>query len=243
MKHIIQIIIAVAVTMSCTSKKKYPYHSDFLKIEEIRPNLFTHTSYLRTEEYGDVPCNGLIYTNGKEAVVFDTPTDNQASAELITWIQNSQNKKIAAVIVTHFHQDCLGGLAEFHNNKIDSYAHDLTLGLAAKNNSVLPKNGFVGKLKLTIGNGKVISQYFGPGHTVDNVVGYIPGENALFGGCLIKSKNARKGNLEDANTIEWPKTVEKIKNDYPGLKVVVPGHGNHGGAELLDYSLELFNKK
>jgi metallo-beta-lactamase class B len=37
-------------------------------------------------------------------------------------------------------------------------------------------------------------------------------------------------------------TVEKIKNDLPDLKFIIPGHGNPGGKELLDYTVELFRK-
>ncbi len=54
--------------------------------------------------------------------------------------------------------------------------------------------------------------------------------------------NAGKGNLEDANVEEWSATVEKIKKDLPNLKMVVPEHGEYGGAELLDYTIQLFGK-
>jgi metallo-beta-lactamase class B len=57
---------------------------------------------------------------------------------------------------------------------------------------------------------------------------------------MVKSMNASKGNLEDANVKEWSNTIRKIKSKYPAASLVVPGHGNAGGQELLDYTITLF---
>jgi metallo-beta-lactamase class B len=82
--------------------------------------------------------------------------------------------------------------------------------------------------------------FFGQGHTSDNIIGYIPSENALFGGCLIKALGATKGNLTDANIREWSETVELIKKEISKLEIVIPGHEKNGGKELLEYTIELF---
>ncbi len=52
--------------------------------------------------------------------------------------------------------------------------------------------------------------------------------------------NANKGYLNDANVNDWAATVEKVKKEYPQVRVVVPGHGKYGNEELLDYTIELF---
>ena len=57
---------------------------------------------------------------------------------------------------------------------------------------------------------------------------------------MIKSLNAGKGNLEDANIDERSNTVEKVKKQYADVKTVIPGHGKFGGIELLDYTIEMF---
>ncbi len=72
------------------------------------------------------------------------------------------------------------------------------------------------------------------------MVGYFPKEKAMFGGCLIKEMNATKGYLGDANVKTWSATVEKVKAKYPDAKIVIPGHGEIGGEELLDYTIKLF---
>ena len=73
-----------------------------------------------------------------------------------------------------------------------------------------------------------------------NVVSYFPKENILFGGCLIKELQATKGYLGDANVGEWSSTVEKVKQQYPNVKIVIPGHGKIGGKDLLDFTIKLF---
>ena len=179
----------------------------------------------------------MVYLHGGEAIVFDTPTNNSASAELIEWIGK---KYIKGVVVTHFHNDCLGGLAEFHQKGIPSYARQTTIALAKANKEVVPTNSFEKNMELTIGGDPVHVKFFGQGHTVDNVVGYVPSNKTLFGGCLVKQMNASKGNLEDANVKQWANTVENIIREIPDLKLVVPGHGDPGGPELLEYTRQLF---
>jgi metallo-beta-lactamase class B len=91
-----------------------------------------------------------------------------------------------------------------------------------------------------VGDKKVYLGFFGEGHTKDNTIAYFPNDNILFGGCLIKGVDAGKGNLEDANLAAWSATVQNVKNNYPKVKTVIPGHGRLGGIELLDYTIQLF---
>ncbi len=100
--------------------------------------------------------------------------------------------------------------------------------------------GFELKNELEIGGEQIINRHFGEAHTKDTIISYIPSEGLFFGGCMIKSLKASKGNLEDANLADWSNTVQNIKDNYPNLKVVVPGHSKHRNSELLDYTIELF---
>ena len=216
------------------------YHSEDLIIIQISDNAFLHTSFLQTNDFGKVPCNGMVVRNSNEVVVFDTPTNNKSADELIKFIKQKLHSKINAVIPTHFHDDCLGGLESFHQSKIPSFGNFSTIEFAKASNAVTPQNSFNDSLRLNIGNTYAIVKYFGQGHTKDNVVGYFPNDNILFGGCLIKELDATKGYLGDANVEEWSNTVEKIKQQYPHVKMVIPGHGEIGGKDLLDYTIKLF---
>ena len=244
-KNLLLIVITLAI-LNCNSQKKGSfkakelYKSNNLIITQIADNTFEHTSFKQTNYFGNVPCNGLIVINSKEAIIFDTPTNDKSSTELIIWIKETLHCKINAIIPTHFHDDCLGGLKAFHENNIPSYAYFKTIELAKENNFVVPKNSFGDSLILKVGNENIIAKFFGEGHTKDNVVVYFPSEDVLFGGCLLKEIDATKGYLGDANVTDWSITVEKIKKEYSNVKIIVPGHGEYGNKKLLDYTINLF---
>ena len=238
------IIFYLTFTTSCkVQKANITYENKDLRIQKVSKNTYIHTTYLKTKTFGNVPCNGMIATNRGEAIVFDTPTTDSVSAELIKWIQTKLDCKIKAVVVTHFHVDCLGGLREFHKRGIPSFSNQLTIDLAKTKDFAIPQNGFETDLELKIGNEKIICNYPGEGHTRDNIVGYFPKEKVLFGGCLVKSIGSGKGNLADANVKTWPKTIKNVKSKFSDLKFVIPGHGTFGGSELLNYTIDLFEKE
>ncbi|QKX06023.1 subclass B1 metallo-beta-lactamase [Aquimarina sp. TRL1] len=229
--------------LSCKHQKEAPsyvYESSSMKIIQLSPHAYQHITYLKTKEYGNVPCNGMIVTDTNEAIVFDTPADNKVATELINWIEDSLSSTITGVVTTHFHIDCLGGLQAFHDRKIPSYANTKTIDLVKSAKKELPKNGFDTSMEIKVGTKKVINSFIGEGHTADNIISYFPSEKILFGGCLIKSLGAKKGNLNDANVQEWSETVKRIASKYNEVEIVIPGHGATGNQELLQYTIELF---
>lgn len=238
--------VSTAFLNSCRSRPSRSvhtsagYNSPTLQITPLTENSFVHTSYKQTNDFGNVPCNGLLVRDGNEIVVFDTPTNDSGATELIRWVEDSLHCRIRAVVPTHFHDDCLGGLNAFHRQGIPSYANARTIALARENKLPVPQNAFNDSLQLTVGKEQVAVRFFGEGHTRDNVVGYFPREQVLFGGCLLKELNASKGYLGDANTADWSATVEKVKAFWPGIKKVVPGHGASGDGQLLEYTIRLF---
>ncbi len=184
----------------------------------------------------------MIVVNAGEAIVFDSPVNNESAGELIDFLIKKRRYTIKAVIPTHFHEDCVGGLEAFNERGVPAYASNTTL-LLLKNKGrqfSRPIHGFDDSLTLTVGDKKVYAKYFGEGHTKDNIVGYFPAAHTVFGGCLIKETGAGKGFLDDANINAWPQTVDKLKQAWPNISTVIPGHGNSGGIELLDYTIQLF---
>ncbi|MES2447117.1 MAG: subclass B1 metallo-beta-lactamase [Bacteroidota bacterium] len=235
-------IFAIACNLPNKSafKQKIVYQSKDLIITQLTENSFQHTSYLQTNDFGNVPCNGLIVSDNNEAVVFDTPTTNKTAEELINFIKQTLKFKINAVAPTHFHNDCLAGLAAFHSKKIPSYAYLKTVALAKADTLIAPQNSFTDSLILNVGSTNTIIKFFGEGHTKDNVVAYFPKDKVMFGGCLVKELNATKGFLGDANVASWSNTVQKVKKAYPAVQIIVPGHGKNGNQALLDYTIKLF---
>jgi metallo-beta-lactamase class B len=243
MKQFYLLALLILSFISCQPEKAdLIFESDYLKIREISPNLFVHLSYLELSNGVKFGCNGMIYFADDEAVIFDTPTNDVAAGQLIQWIEKEQSKNISHVIVNHFHIDCLGALAHFHSRGISSYASQKTMDLASANEKEIPQNTFEKLLISEVGNEKVISEFLGEAHSKDNIISYIPNKKAMFGGCMIKAIDAKKGNLADANVEEWANTVQRIKSKYPNVAHVIPGHGEPGNASLLDYTIKLFSE-
>jgi metallo-beta-lactamase class B len=213
-----------------------------LRILQVSPHAFVHVTYLQTDEFGKVPCNGLVLHSGGEAVIFDTPPTDADAQRLIQWVTDSLHLRIRAIVPTHFHNDCLGGLQAFHAKGIPSYASALTRELARANQSAVPETTFQDSLNLRFGADSVWVRFHGEGHTRDNVVAWFETEKVLFGGCLVKELGAGKGYLGDANIQAWPRTVDKVKRRYPQVNVVIPGHGEPGPADLLDYTIRMFSE-
>lgn len=233
--------LLTAVVLSGCARRAYNeevHTSGQLVIEQIDRHVYRHISFLTIPDWGTFPCNGLIYMKDGVAVVIDTPVDEATSEELIGWIEG-EKAEIRAVIPTHFHVDCLGGLEAFHRHGVPSYAGSRTIELAGEDDLPIPQNGFDGRFEFNEGV-HVIVEHFGGGHTRDNVVAWLPEEKVLFGGCLIKEMGAGKGNLADADTLAWSGTVRRVIERYPEVEIVVPGHGEPGGVELLEYTVKMF---
>src|SRR5690606_14830020 len=115
MKPIVFLWMLVFALSSCIGSEKveqnHHYESEDLIIEKVSDHVYRHISYLTTESFGKVVCNGMIVIDGKEVIVFDTTTSDAVSKELIQWIKDTLESEIIAIVPTHFHDDCLGGLA------------------------------------------------------------------------------------------------------------------------------------
>ncbi len=241
MKNFI-VIVLLAGLWSCRAGQPMSMTAGSdLTITKLSNHAYIHVTMMDIPNYGKFPCNGFIYLDAGEALVFDTPPDSLQSVILIEWIRKKLKARIKGLVINHFHNDCLGGIEAFHEAGIPSYGSNSTIELAKADGASPPKNGFETVLELRVGNRSSISRFFGAGHTKDNIISWFPKEKMMFGGCMIKSLKAGKGNLADADVKAWPKTVEKIKHQYPNVKIIVPGHGLHGDIELLNYTIALFS--
>ncbi len=234
------LFISLCITGFLGAQDSLLYQSQILEVERLAPGTYLHRTFLQTDDFGKVACNGAIFTDGREAVVLDTPVDDAGSEELINFVEGTLALKIAAVVPTHFHADCLGGLKAFHGRGIPSYANRNTAALAATRGAEAVRHTFEGRKTLTVGKDKIEIDFPGPGHTTDNIVAYFAADQSLFGGCLIKSLGAGKGNLEDADTTAWSGTVVETMARYPRAVLIVPGHGAPGDRHLLEFTRDLF---
>lgn len=240
-RWIILCVFTVCVS-SCMERTKFDPDTYVrpLEIVKLSENNYQHISYLKLSQSNFYPCNGYVYISDGEAIIFDSPLDETNASQLIDFLQKELNVTIKGVVVNHFHADAAGGLEAFAKANIPSYASSKTAQILGKDGIEIT-HPFETKQELKIGNTVIENTYFGPAHTQDNIVSYIQEENLLYGGCMIKSIHAGKGNLTDADVKQWPETVSKVKEAYPEVQVVVPGHGGKGDASLLEYTIKLFS--
>jgi metallo-beta-lactamase class B len=170
--------------------------------------------------------------------------NDSLTMQLVTWMNDSLNVHIVGFVPNHWHADCMGGLGVLQHHNVESYAHQMTIDIAKSKHLPLPAHGFRDSLQLRVGEKQITCFYFGAAHTLDNIVVWIPSEQILFAGCMVKSIDARDlGNIADADTIAYPETIQRVINKFSTAKIIIPGHGAWGGLELLKHTQDLLAKK
>jgi metallo-beta-lactamase class B len=208
-------------------------------IKPLAPDVWLHTAWQTVATWGLVPSNGLIVREGDHVVVIDTAWGAAPSRELLAWIDRELKLPVTRLIVTHFHDDRLGGWEVFAERGTRIVASEQTLALA----KVKPTPAFdLYRLspgeKLSSGTLEIL--YPGPAHAPDNVVVWLPASRILAGGCAVRAAaSAGLGNLSHASVADWAASIARVQAAYPEARLVLPGHGDTGGPELLAHTREL----
>lgn len=242
MKKLIIVIIVVlsqCYGFSQSGYKKIKVSSD-IELIKLSEHAYVHVSYAEIPPYGRVASNGLVFINGGETFLFDTPVTDSQTKDLVTWLKDVMKLNFVGFVPNHWHSDCMGGLGYLQSLKIKSYANQKTIEITRSKHLPVPTYGFKDSLQLKLGNKLIKCYYFGAAHTMDNIVVWIPSEKILFPGCMIKSMDAKDlGNISDGDLLAYPGTIDKLINKFPSAKIVIPGHGAIGGFELIRHTKEL----
>lgn len=213
-----------------------------VKISELAPNVYLHTSYKEVKVWGLVPASGLIVVDGKDAYLIDTPWTQEGTKQLIAWLED-KGLSIKAAVVTHFHQDASGGMPYLNQLGIKTYANHQTNNLLEQL-AREPAQTSIDKEVFQFAKGNIEVFYPGGGHAKDNVVVWLPKQKVMFGGCFVKSAKSRSlGNLEDAVLSQWSGSIDKVLARYREINTLVPGHGKVGNASLLEHTKQLVQAK
>ena len=240
------IIYVLGLTVQAPSQEKFQRFlvSKDIEVAQLSSHAYLYTTYSEVPRYGRVASNGLIFIEKGESLLFNSPMDDSLTAHLIAWITDTLKVTIVGFVPNHWHADGLGGLNYINNAGIPTYACNKTIEIAKSKNLPIPQYGFSDSLVLRLGDQKAICKYFGPAHTADNIVIWIPSEKILFGGCMLKeSKSESLGNTDDANLAQWPKTLTGVRTAYSSAEIVIPGHGAVGGTDIIQHTLDLLSKK
>ncbi|MDR1102413.1 MAG: subclass B1 metallo-beta-lactamase [Tannerella sp.] len=217
--------------------------ADDLELIRLSEKAYVHVSYMEMQSFGKVGANGLLLVDKGEAFLFDSPWNDAQTEKLVAFISDSLKTGVSTFIPGHWHEDCVGGMEYLHSKGVKSYAHQMTVDILKEKGLPAPQQGFRDSLALKLNDIEVYCYYLGAGHSTDNIVAWIPSEQILFGGCMVKDLHSKDpGNLSDAKPEEWPETIQKVTAKFPGVKTVIPGHGRIGGKELLKHTEELLQQ-
>ena len=211
-----------------------------IQLIHLQDSVFVHVTWHHLDDFGRFPSNGLIVVKNGQALMIDTPMDNDKTGRLTKYLKDSLSVGLTKLIIGHFHDDCLGGLSWLQSMGVESIANSMTIAKCKDIGLPVPSTSFTDSLIFDFNGEQIDCRFFGAGHSFDNITVWIPGKKILFGGCLIKSIESNGlGNLSDAVVNDWDMTIEKVMKKYPEIKTVIPGHGDFGGTELLTHTIEL----
>jgi metallo-beta-lactamase class B len=183
----------------------------------------------------------VIIESPDELLMIDTPCNDAQTDSLLRWAKQTLNKPVRKVIATHAHADRVGGIATLQRQGIDVWTTPLTAewsvkrGFAAPRRPTLPND-----TTFRFGSFTVRVFFPGGGHTVDNIVVWIAEPRILVGGCLLKTTTTQSiGFIGDALLNEWAQSVRNIAGRFGNAAVVVPGHGDPGGTEVYQHTVNI----
>ena len=242
MKILVFIIIILLATPSLFSQQ----FNEIISIDEdielikISDDAFVHRSWISHTQWGRLSANGLVYIQEHGALLLDTPWTAGQTEKLFNWLMDSMQVKTKMFIPNHWHEDCMGGYPFLEKMQVESYAYQQTIDIANSKKISCPEKGFADSLELKF-ESQIIKCYFlGAAHSTDNIVVWIPSAKILFAGCMVKSLESRNlGNTSDGDIVAYPETLSRLLNKFQEARIVVPGHGNPGGIELIEHTIKL----
>jgi metallo-beta-lactamase class B len=217
-----------------------------LKVTPLNDRVYVHTTY-GVYQNAAVPSNGLIISTNAGVVLIDTGWDTKDdldnTRQLIQWVVDSLHQPIRLCIVTHAHDDRVGGISELKKAGVRVISTPLTAQKAVKAGYESPDSILPADTTFKIGEESIRCFFPGEGHTSDNIVVWLPKQQILHGGCFVKSVGAfGMGNIADANLKEWGNSIRNVMKQFGTAKIVVPGHDEWGDTKALEHTLKLLEK-
>lgn len=211
----------------------------------ISDTVVMHTSTLDLPGMGPVRSNGLIVIAGDRSILVDTAWSDAHTRNILDYAEQVLGAPVSDAVVTHAHQDKMGGIGALRAAGIASWAHAMT-NSEARAQDILPAEN-----TLTFSEGWAtgasqdslapLAIFFpGGGHTKDNITVGIRGTGIAFGGCLIKGSDAQTlGNLADADRENYAAAAARFGAAFPAADTVLVSHSPPQDREAIAHTIAL----
>jgi metallo-beta-lactamase class B len=210
-----------------------------IKITQITTDFYVYTTY---KMFGTKKqdANAMYVVTPEGVILFDSPWDTFPFQSLLDTIQARHHKNVVLAVATHSHEDRTSGLDFYKQHGIKTYTTKQTDQISIEKEQPRAEFLIEKDTVFNLGNFKFETYYGGEGHTKDNIVIWFEKQKILYGGCLVKSINAK--DLEyvgEANIEEWPKTIKRVQAKFKNPKYIITGHHDWSSLNSLNHTLKL----
>jgi len=214
-----------------------------VQVQKVAPQVYVHTSY-NVYKGDTISSNCLIVSTSEGVLLIDTAWGEAQTEQLVQWVEANLKQPIRTCLITHAHDDRMGGIRVLQQRGVQVLSSPLTAVRALQQQLSVPTPALPEDTLITLGKQQVQAYFPGAGHSPDNMVVWLPKQKVLFGGCLVKDATAKSlGNIADADMANWKNTIGNLQAKFPKARVVVPGHGPWGDGQALTHTLELLQQQ
>ncbi|MBA5779374.1 MBL fold metallo-hydrolase [Stappia sp. F7233] len=202
------------------------------------------------------PSSGVV-VGEKEVVVIDTQPTPARAEILLARIREIADVPVRRVVLTHFHATRTLGATVFGASEI--LCSDLTRHLISERGKqdleseagrfprlfrdaktipglTWPTTTFSSSLTMWLGNREVRLMNLGRGHTMGDIVCFVPDAGVLYAGDLVE--NASAPYCGDGHIADWLRTLERLRAFK--AEALVPGRGEPiRGTEAVHEAIDL----
>lgn len=237
MRKLASIILFLVIASSSFGQSK----NSPLQISHLTGDFYVYRTF---SDYkgAKISANAMYLVTEKGVVLFDAPWDTTQFQPLLDSIKTKHHKEVVMLFATHSHDDRAGGLDFYKKKGIKTYTIKLTDDILKKENK--PRAEFIipNDKTFTVGQYTFEVYYPGKGHASDNIVAWFDKEKVLYGGCFIKSADAKDlGYLGDSDVKEWKESIARVKAKFKNPVYIISGHDDWTNTNSLNHTLELVN--
>jgi metallo-beta-lactamase class B len=237
MQKIVSIILFLFLIPNTFGQSSSP-----LQISHLTGDFYVYKTF---HDYNgaSISANAMYLVTDKGVVLFDAPWDQTQFQPLLDTIKARHNKDVVMYFVTHSHDDRSGGLAFYRQKGIKTYTITLTDQILQKEKKKRAEFVLPNDTTFTVGQHTFKVYYPGKGHAPDNAVIWFEKEKLLYGGCFIKSTEAKDlGYLGDSDVKEWKKSIKKVQTKFKNPIYIIPGHDDWNNTASLNHTLKMVDE-